>query len=112
MYSIGRLIDIRSSWIYPNGEIQIVSPENHDYELPNFCKDTASAENACVKISCAWGYDAPISEIYLPLNLTIYQAQELVKINESVKVHYNCNIEYKINRWHNFVKWSEVLEKI
>ena len=104
------LWDIRSNWIHPDGTIQIVASEGHDNDLPPFCKTVKNAENSCVKVSCCWGYDAPISEIYLPRKLTTYQAQKLITMNEDIKEHYNCNIERKINIWHNGLSWKEILE--
>ncbi len=112
MYTKQQLWDIRSNWIHPDGTVQVVSHENHDNELPDFCKTIENAENSCVKMSCGWGYDAEISEIFLPRKLTIYQAQKLVEINESVENLYDTNIKGKINRWHNGLPWNEILNLI
>lgn len=106
------LYDAQSSWIHPDGTIQIVESERHDCNLPTFCKNEEDAENSCVKVSCAWGYNAPISEIFLPVKLTIYQAQKLVDINESLKEHFGYNIEKKICIWRNGLSWKEILENI
>ena len=80
-----KLFEMRSNWIHPDGTIQIVASEGHDDDLPTFCQTIEDAEKLCVKVSCCWGYYAPISEIYLPFKLTIYQAQALIEINESVR---------------------------
>jgi hypothetical protein len=110
MFSKEELWEMRSSWIHPNGTIQIVPQEGHDDNLPPFCKTIENAENSCVKLSCCWGYDAEISEIYLPRKLTTYQAQNLVKINESIKKEYNQEKNIKINLWHNGLGWKEIFE--
>ena len=110
MFSEEELNKMNSSWVYPSGEIQFVAPEGHDDDLPIFCKTIKDAENSCLKISCCWGYDAPISEIYLPRKLTTSQAQVLVKLNESLKHQENINIEKNINIWHHGRFLSAIVE--
>lgn len=105
-----RLFEIRSSWILPSGEILTVPCERHEDYLPPICKTEKDAENSCVKVSCGWGYDAPISEIYLPRTLTIGQARVLKTINEELAKE-NKSIENKINIWHNPMEWNEILER-
>jgi len=99
---------IASCWIYPSGEILVVPNEEHDDNLPEFCKTKEQAENSCVKFSCGWGYDAEISEIFLPKRLTIHQAQILCEINEAVNLEYGRDI--KINIWFNHMSWKEIQE--
>lgn len=106
------LYNTQSSWIHPDGTIQHVDSECHDYDLPTFCENEEDAENVCVRVSCNWGYSAPISEIFLPVKLTIYQAQKLVDINESLKEYFGINIEKKICEWHNGLSWKEILDNI
>lgn len=111
-YTKEYLWEIRSSWILPDGNIIIVPNERHDDYLPDFCSDIKQAENSCIRVSCGWGYNAPISEIFLPRKLTIYQAQVLVGINENLKELHGYNIERKINIWHNPMDWGEILELV
>lgn len=106
-----KLWNIKSSWILPSGEIMIVPCEMHDDYIPDFCKDRKCAEQACVKISCGWGYDSPISEIYLPRILTNYQAIVLRDIQEGLEIE-NKSIKNKINKWHNPMSWNEIIERI
>lgn len=102
----------RSCWILPDGSVFKVPQESHDDHLPDFCTDIKHAENTCVRVSCCWGYTAPISEIFLPKKLTTYQAQVLVGINESLKELEGNNIEKKIDIWHNPMSWNEILESV
>jgi hypothetical protein len=111
MFSKQELNDMMSCWIHPDGTIQPVASEGHEDDLSEFCKTMKDAENSCVKVSCCWGYKAPISEIYLPRVLTIYQAQKLVEINESVKIESSYKEDIKINIWHNGRSWSEILDR-
>ena len=112
MFTKQELWDMRSNWIHPDGTIQIVASEGHDDDFPPFCETIENAENSCVKVSCCWGYYAPISEVYLPIFLTNYQAQKLVDINESAKFHYKSKKDIKINLWHNGLDWKEIFELI
>lgn len=111
-YTKDQLWEIRSNWILPDGTIKIVPSERHDSNLPNFCKTVKDAEKSCVKVSCCWGYTAPISKVYLPRKLTVYQARQLVKINDSLKIEEDCNIEKKIDIWSCDYDWNEILELI
>lgn len=105
--------EIRSSWIYPDGTIQIVASENHDNELPASCNTVEEAENSCVRVSCAWGYAPEIdSHIYLPKRLTREQAQKLIEMDESVYEHTGFNIKDKIYLWINGLHWDEILDLI
>ena len=76
----------RSSWITPSGDIVKVSHENHDYELPKPYRKIETAERSCVRVSCAWGYDAPISCINIPKRPTRDQAIVLIKLEEAVGI--------------------------
>ena len=106
MFTEDELFKIRSNWILPDGTIKIVAQEGHDDDLPEFCKTIEDAEQSCVKVSCCWGYYAPISEIYLPFMLTIYQAQKLIEINESAKEIEKKEKDLKIN----YLSWEEIQE--
>jgi len=112
MYTKERLFEIRSSWVLPNGTIEVVPPECHDDYVPDIYETIKQAEDLCVKISCSWGYDAPISEIYLPRRLTTYQAQILVKINDTLQSEGKKGIIEKCNRWYNHMDWKEIQDSI
>lgn len=86
-----KLDDIRSSWILPSGKIKIVTHENHDNELPKPYKTVKDAEKICVRISCAWGYDAPISKIYIPKRPTKEQVKVLYDMNEITDIKKNLS---------------------
>lgn len=105
-----RLWEVRTSWIYPDGTIQVVRSENHENELPTFCKTVENAENTCIRLSCCWGYNAPISEVFLPKNLTIYQAKVLVELNNSLPDNI---IKEKVgHNWENNLSWNQIVEMI
>ena len=110
MFTSEELFEIRSNWILPDGTIKVVAQEGHDDDLPEFFKSIKEAEDTCVKVSCAWGYYAPISEIYLPIRLTMHQAQKLIEINDSAKETGNKRKDLKINLWHNCLDWKEIQE--
>lgn len=72
---------MRSSWILPSGYVKIVTHEQHDYELPKQYKSVEVAEKACVRVSCAWGWTAPISYINIPKRPTEKQVKVLIDLN-------------------------------
>ena len=90
MYTLKELNQkIESCWILPDGTVYTVPMEQHDNYLPDGYKTVNAAEKACCKFSCGWNFSAPISCIYLPDNLTIYQAQRLVEIEDSIQANIN-----------------------
>lgn len=101
-----KLWEIRCCWILPNGEIMVVPQEEHSSHIPKGYKTEKNAEDSCVKVSCTWGYSAPISEIYLPRILTPYQAQKLIEINESLETIGEGDIKNKVDGFD----WNEILE--
>jgi hypothetical protein len=109
-----KLFEIRSNWILPNGDIFVVPSERHDDYLPDGFATVEQAEKKCVKMSCAWGYTAPISAIYLPDVITTQQAQTLVGIEESLveaakdDKHYG-SMKEKIEGI-NYIGWNEILD--
>lgn len=110
MISKEKLWEIRTSWILPSGEVIAVPSEAHDRHLPPGYKTVENAEKGCVRVSCCWGYTAPISKIFLPDKITVQQAQKLIDINESAKVAYDFIKDIEI--YHSRFDWKEILELI
>jgi hypothetical protein len=110
MYTVNEIYnDIESCWILPDGTIIPAPNEQYGYYLPDGYETMERAENACIKMSCGWGFTA---------RLTTYQAQRLVEIENSIQEHlklpeppvYFGSIKNKINIWHNGLGWSEILK--
>ena len=102
------LKEIQSCWILPDGEIQHVPNEKHDRYLPDQYETVEVAEKMCVRVSCGWGWNAQISEIYLPERITGSQASVLVMLDEKVR------IKKMIERctWRNDYSWDEILDAV
>jgi hypothetical protein len=104
-----KLHKARSSWILPSGEIMFVPGEEHDECIPHIFENFKQTENACIRVSCIWDYDAPISTIQLPKRITIAQARVLKDIEETLNED-NISIKNKIEWWLCGYDWDYILE--
>jgi hypothetical protein len=105
-----RIFEIRCCWLLPSGEILVVPQEEHEDNLPDAYDTMERAENACVKFCCTWGYNAPISNIFLPVIITSYQAQALIRINDYVKKYYGY--ELKLFWDYSYSNWNDIQDLI
>jgi hypothetical protein len=108
MFSLEELQKIKSSWVSRYGEVFPVPAEEHDRYLPIYYSCSSDAEDKCIKISCWWDYDADTSHIWLPRFLTPYQAQFLVKLENTLNKQ---NISIKNIIYGRFV-WCDILDMI